>query len=297
MVELTVGFGKQSTRVRLPAGATLQQLGDELAAAYGVAPATIKLMRIGAGGGGGGSMIKLQEQADQTLEEAGQGRGGEGCALPGVAFGLCQLLRFCRSLALCLAACPAQPACTAGPAAGIAPGARLKMLASRPADVEAVQGQREDSRVPGFDTELRRQLRRAGVADGDGGANIHTLADGDGGSGAKQALPSGPYTFQRFEAWQRPGLIPPPAEALKLLHRWVLAARAWLGGGGVYVAAAVVAGGSRPDGCLPGRAGTRVPHAPRLGCAVSVAAAAQPHAACPHYHAGAGWRLTPALWE
>ena len=41
------------------------------------------------------------------------------------------------------------------------------MLASRPADVEAVQGQREDSRVPGFDTELRRQLRRAGVADGD----------------------------------------------------------------------------------------------------------------------------------
>ena len=110
------------------------------------------------------------------------------------------------------------------------------MLASRPADVEAVQGQREDSRVPGFDTELRRQLRRAGVA------------DGDGGSGAKQALPSGPYTFQRFEAWQRPGLTPPPAEALKLLHRWVLAARAWLGGGGVYVAAAVVAGGSRLDG-------------------------------------------------
>ena len=156
-------------------------------------------------------MITLQEQADQTLEEAGQGRGGEGCALPGVAFGLCQLLRFCRSLALCLAACPAQPACTAGPAAGIAPGARFKMLASRPADVEAVQGQREDSRVQGFDTELRRQLRRAGVA------------DGGGGSGATQALPSGPYTFQRFEAWQRPGLIPPPAEALKLLHRWVLA--------------------------------------------------------------------------
>ena len=92
MVELTVGFGKQSTRVHLPAGATLQQLGDELAAAYGVAPATIKLMRIGGGGGGGGSMIKLQEQADQTLEEAGQGRGGLRAAwcsiwpLPAVAF-------------------------------------------------------------------------------------------------------------------------------------------------------------------------------------------------------------------
>ena len=74
MEELTVGFGKQTTIVQLPAGATLRQLGVELAAAFGVAPATIKLMRFGGGGQGGGGMIKLEERADQTLEEAGQER-------------------------------------------------------------------------------------------------------------------------------------------------------------------------------------------------------------------------------
>ena len=30
---------------------------------------------------------------------------------------------------------------------------------------------------------------------------------------------AGPYTFQGFEAWDRPGLSPAPSEALKLLHR------------------------------------------------------------------------------
>lgn len=29
----------------------------------------------------------------------------------------------------------------------------------------------------------------------------------------------GPYTFQKFEGWQHPGLSPVPSEALKLLHR------------------------------------------------------------------------------
>jgi len=30
---------------------------------------------------------------------------------------------------------------------------------------------------------------------------------------------AGPYTFQKFEAWQHPGLSPGASEALKLLHR------------------------------------------------------------------------------
>ena len=33
------------------------------------------------------------------------------------------------------------------------------------------------------------------------------------------SLPAGPYTFDKYEAWQRPGLQPAPSEALKLLHR------------------------------------------------------------------------------
>ncbi len=30
---------------------------------------------------------------------------------------------------------------------------------------------------------------------------------------------AGPYTFQRYESWNRPGLQPAPSNALKLLHR------------------------------------------------------------------------------
>ena len=76
------------------------------------------------------------------------------------------------------------------------------MMASRAADVEAVQAARDDRLVPGFEAELRRELRRAG-----------------GGGAPQVPLPAGPHTFQRYDAWQRPGLSPPPGEALKLLHR------------------------------------------------------------------------------
>lgn len=75
------------------------------------------------------------------------------------------------------------------------------MMASAAAAVEAVQRQRDDALTRGFEGELRRELQRSGAA------------------AAGPRLPSGPYTFQRFEAWQRPGLSPPPTEALKLLHR------------------------------------------------------------------------------
>lgn len=77
------------------------------------------------------------------------------------------------------------------------------MMASRAADVAAVQAAQDDRLVPGFEAELRRELRRAGAA----------------GPGAGVQLPAGPHTFQRYEAWQRPGLSPTPGEALKLLHR------------------------------------------------------------------------------
>lgn len=32
-------------------------------------------------------------------------------------------------------------------------------------------------------------------------------------------LNTGPYTFGTYEAWNQPGLTPPPSEATKLLHR------------------------------------------------------------------------------
>lgn len=85
--------------------------------------------------------------------------------------------------------------------AGLRDGARVKMLASRQADVEAVQAAREDGRMASFEQELRRELRRVGAAP------------------AAKGPPAGPHTFQRYEAWQRSGLTPPPSEALKLLHR------------------------------------------------------------------------------
>lgn len=90
------------------------------------------------------------------------------------------------------------------------------MMASAAAAVEAVRRQRDDALTRGFEGELRRELQRSGAATAD------------------PRLPSGPYTFQRFEVWQRPGLSPPPAEALKLLHRCgAYHVRRWAGRAGV----------------------------------------------------------------
>lgn len=89
------------------------------------------------------------------------------------------------------------------------------MMASAAAAVEAVRRQRDDALTRGFEGELRRELHRSGAAT------------------AGPSLPTGPYTFQHYEAWNRPGLVPPPTEALKLLHRCVtqLTAAAGMAGG------------------------------------------------------------------
>jgi hypothetical protein len=44
--------------------------------------------------------------------------------------------------------------------AGLRDGVRVKMLASKAADVAAVQAARDEPRAPSFDHELRRELRR-----------------------------------------------------------------------------------------------------------------------------------------
>lgn len=95
-------------------------------------------------------------------------------------------------------------------AVGVRPHARVKMLASTPAAITSLHAAEERHpaawRLPSFDHELQRELQRRGALT-------------SGSSGGALRLPSGPYTFQQFEAWQRPGLSPPPSEALKLLHR------------------------------------------------------------------------------
>ena len=61
-------------------------------------------------------------------------------------------------LAPCLPACLCPPSTCRLPACALPPGlhsgARLKMLASRAADVAAVQVAHDDALVPGFDAEL-----------------------------------------------------------------------------------------------------------------------------------------------
>lgn len=94
--------------------------------------------------------------------------------------------------------------------AGIRAGMHVRMMASPAAAVQAVAAAEAASaaqRTAGFDHELRRELRRAGLADG---------SSSSAGSGPQQ----GQHGFRAFQAWQHPGLVPAPAEAVKLLHRW-----------------------------------------------------------------------------
>lgn len=86
-------------------------------------------------------------------------------------------------------------------AAGIRSGGKVALMASAAADVDAVRRAKDLPGMAGFDHELQREQRR------------------QAGGAAAAGPPAGPYTFQRFEAWQAPGLQPSPSEALKLLHQ------------------------------------------------------------------------------
>lgn len=195
-MQVTVALGKQQEDLQLAAGTTLAELNDLLARRFGTAPHTTKLCVPG-----GKAALHPAQQGDVTLEQAGAwGAAPRRAAAPGAVAG-CPVAslaapHLCRLGPSTLPLLPAP--CT--PAAGIRPGARLKMMASRQADVAAVQAARDDRLTPGFDAELLREMARTGAA------------------GPRQP-PAGPHTFQRYEAWQRPGLAPPPGEALKLLHR------------------------------------------------------------------------------
>lgn len=85
---------------------------------------------------------------------------------------------------------------------GLVSGMRATVYASTKAEISQVQNSRDLPGLAGFEQELKQTMRRQR------GSRNGTLK-----------LPAGPYTFQKFEAWQRPGLSPVLTEGLKLLHR------------------------------------------------------------------------------
>ncbi|KAL0030412.1 hypothetical protein WJX79_002860 [Trebouxia sp. C0005] len=86
--------------------------------------------------------------------------------------------------------------------AGLESGMRVEVYASTKEEVEQVRNSKDLPGLASFEQELKQTMRRQ-----------------RGSSRGKLTLPSGPYTFQKFEAWQHPGLSPMPSEAIKLLHR------------------------------------------------------------------------------
>ncbi|GLC40533.1 hypothetical protein PLESTM_001084800 [Pleodorina starrii] len=85
--------------------------------------------------------------------------------------------------------------------AGLRNGCKALLLASKAEDVTQVRTARDLPGMRGFEDELRLAARRRRTARLDPQA------------------PRAEYTFGAYEAWQRPGLHPPPGEALKLLYR------------------------------------------------------------------------------
>ncbi|KAG2501725.1 hypothetical protein HYH03_000225 [Edaphochlamys debaryana] len=89
--------------------------------------------------------------------------------------------------------------------AGLVSGSRALLLASRAEEVEAVRAAKDLPLLRGFDEELKRAARRRRTAASTAAGNPQP--------------PRGEWTFHGYQAWERPGLQPPPAQALKLLYR------------------------------------------------------------------------------
>ncbi|MEW5317621.1 MAG: hypothetical protein WDW38_008904 [Sanguina aurantia] len=85
--------------------------------------------------------------------------------------------------------------------AGLQSGCKVMLLASSVEDVQGVRSAKDLAGLAGFDHELRTAARRRRQ------------------TGGAVELPKGDFTFKGYESWQRPGLLPAPPEALKLLHR------------------------------------------------------------------------------
>ncbi|PNW72062.1 hypothetical protein CHLRE_16g684000v5 [Chlamydomonas reinhardtii] len=143
----------------------------------------------------GGAHTVTIAHADPTLEELGRAI----CAQCGAALETVKLLVSGRKGYIA----PAQAPGTKASEAGLVPGCRPLLIASRAEDVDQVRRAPRDATLTrGFDEELKRAARRRRTA-----------------TAAQAQPPRAEYTFGRYEAWQVPGLQPPPSEALKLLYR------------------------------------------------------------------------------
>ncbi|GIL57599.1 hypothetical protein Vafri_12795 [Volvox africanus] len=86
---------------------------------------------------------------------------------------------------------------------GLSDGCKALLLASSAEDITNIRASTDLPGMRGFDDELKRAARRRQTAR----------------SSDNPQPPKAEYTFAAYEAWQRPGLHPHPAEALKLLYR------------------------------------------------------------------------------
>ncbi|KAK9827467.1 hypothetical protein WJX74_004216 [Apatococcus lobatus] len=86
--------------------------------------------------------------------------------------------------------------------AGIKLGSKVMLTGSTAAELDSIVNAHDLPGLAPLDHDLLRSRERAAAS-----------------NSATTALPSGPYTFGRFESWQQPCLSPPPSAALKLLHR------------------------------------------------------------------------------
>ncbi|CAL8466109.1 g5645 [Coccomyxa elongata] len=85
--------------------------------------------------------------------------------------------------------------------AGLRAGSKILLIPkASPEEVAQIQAV-PDQRIRGFDDEILNAMRRRQTQPG------------------STKVPSGPYTFQLYEAWNRSDLQPEPSKALKLLHR------------------------------------------------------------------------------
>jgi hypothetical protein len=83
---------------------------------------------------------------------------------------------------------------------GVRAGAKLALFVSSASEVAAVRSAREAPRSAPLEHEEAREARRRAPA------------------AAPSRPPAGPHAVQAFEAWEAPGLTPPPADALALLR-------------------------------------------------------------------------------
>lgn len=84
--------------------------------------------------------------------------------------------------------------------AGLVEGCRAKLMASASTDIRKVREAKELPGLASFEHEVQREISRQTI------------------SSDVVPVPNGPYTFQAYEPWQRPGLNPPPSAALNILH-------------------------------------------------------------------------------